>query len=402
MGIFTIVPRYTPLWGPGCNCACNLQLRVQATAYARVSMRKHSTALGCNATSIHPSDMRRRRGAGTARSWRCLVSAAALAVSLCTALVLLSNQTHIQAELTSAAVHTHAAVARPDHLPAARAVPIVRTMSRGSVGQGYVLTHTLQQWLFMPSQRLAFCWIQKVGCSSFKKLFDKAVPRADWDRVRQAHRSVQAIFNDPTWHKAVFYREPLARFASGWLDKCQGGVTRLYCVHVFGGQNVSFRRAVLSLSEGCQQEMMPPRPPSPPPRPPHRTRPADTASDETDHDADDLDARLARRSHLLRGACLSRKGKVGDEHHQMDGHFRQQSDFCGGLGASLGGYDTIQPLTSSTSRERVGQMVRCARPGTRLCHARSHSPAHRPRSRDLYCCAMAACQSQRESALERI
>ena len=368
-------------------------------------MRKHSTARGCNATSIHPSDRRthgpttRRRGAATARSWRCLVSSAALAVSLCAALVLLSNQTHIQAELTSAAVHTHAAVARPDHLPAARAVAI-RTMSRGSAGQGYVLTHTLQQWLFMPSQRLAFCWIQKVGCTSFKKLFDKAVPRADWDRVRQAHRSVQAIFNDPTWHKAVFYREPLARFASGWLDKCQGE-TRLYCVHVFGGQNVSFRRAALSLSEGCQQEMMPPRPPSPPPRPRH-PRPADTASDEPDHDADDLDARLARRSHLLRGACLSRKGKVGDEHHQMDGHFRQQSDFCGGLGASLGGYDTIQPLTSSTSRERVGQMVRCARPGTRLCHARSHSPAHRPRSRDLYCCAMAACQSQRESALKRI
>ena len=40
---------------------------------------------------------------------------ALLAVSLCAALVLLSNQTHIQAELTSAAVHTHAAVARPDH-----------------------------------------------------------------------------------------------------------------------------------------------------------------------------------------------------------------------------------------------------------------------------------------------
>ena len=39
-----------------------------------------------------------------------------LAVALCAALVLLSNQTHIQAELTSAAVHTHtsASVARPD------------------------------------------------------------------------------------------------------------------------------------------------------------------------------------------------------------------------------------------------------------------------------------------------
>ena len=40
--------------------------------------------------------------------------AALLAVSLCAALVLLSNQTHIQAELTSAAVHTHASVVRPD------------------------------------------------------------------------------------------------------------------------------------------------------------------------------------------------------------------------------------------------------------------------------------------------
>lgn len=265
-------------------------------------------------------------------------------------------------------------------------------MSRGSAGQGYVLSHTLPQWLFMPSQRLAFCWIQKVGCTSFKKLFDKAVPRADWDRVRQAHRSVQTIFNDPTWHKAVFYREPLARFASGWQDKCQDE-SRVYCLRVFGGRNVSFRRAALSLSEGCQQEIMPPRPPSPPPRPRPRPRPADTASDEPDDDADDLldlhdpfDARGLRRAHMFDERCLSRKGKVGEEHHHMDGHFRQQSDFCGGLGASLGGYDTIQPLTSSTSHKRVGQMVRCARPGTRSCHARSHSPAHRPRSRDGWLC----------------
>lgn len=66
----------------------------------------------------------------------------------------------------------------------------------------------------------------------------------------QLTRSINTIFNDPSWTKAVFYREPLGRFLSGWLDKCDD-ISRVYCVHVFGGTNVSFRDAALSLAHGC-------------------------------------------------------------------------------------------------------------------------------------------------------
>ena len=54
--------------------------------------------------------------------------------------------------------------------------------------------------------------------------------------------------------------------------------------------------------------------------------------------------------------CLVRKTGASagwGERHTMDGHFRQQTDFCGGLGAALGGYQVVQQLELSTSRERV-------------------------------------------------
>lgn len=41
-----------------------------------------------------------------------------------------------------------------------------------------------------------------------------------------------------------------------------------------------------------------------------------------------------------------------DETHSIDGHFRQQSDVCGGLGATLDGYQTVQRLTRRTSHKR--------------------------------------------------
>lgn len=60
-------------------------------------------------------------------------------------------------------------------------------------------------------------------------------------------------------------------------------------------------------------------------------------------------------------ACLTRKkGAVAGwgERHTTDGHFRQeQTDFCGGLGAALGGYQVVQQLEHSTSRERVVDYV---------------------------------------------
>ena len=59
--------------------------------------------------------------------------------------------------------------------------------------------------------------------------------------------------------------------------------------------------------------------------------------------------------------CLVRKTGASagwGERHTMDGHFRQQTDFCGGLGTALGGYQVVQQLELSTSRERVAAYVK--------------------------------------------
>ena len=97
--------------------------------------------------------------------------------------------------------------------------------------------------------------MHKVSCTNFKVLLHAAAPLLDKgarEAQRTAYRNINTIFNDPSWTKAVFYREPLGRFLSGWLDKCND-VSRVYCVHVFGDMNVSFRDAVLSLAHGCNR-----------------------------------------------------------------------------------------------------------------------------------------------------
>ena len=209
------------------------------------------------------------------------------------------------------------------------------------------------QWLFVPSQRFAFCWMHKVSCTNFKALLHAAAPLLDKgarEAQRTAYRNINTIFNDPSWTKAVFYREPLGRFLSGWLDKCND-VSRVYCVHVFGDMNVSFRDAVLSLAHGCNRARSFVH--APPPAPVRRWVEGDG------DDPDDLDDDHLGRPQLQ--PCLTRKtGAVAGwgERHTMDGHFRQQTDFCGGLGAALGGYQVVQQLELSTSRERVAAYVK--------------------------------------------
>ena len=151
------------------------------------------------------------------------------------------------------------------------------------------LTQTLSQWLFVPSHRFAFCWMHKVSCTNFKALLQSAAPLSN-ERARAAqrtaHRSINTIFNDASWTKAVFYREPLGRFLSGWLDKC-GDISRVYCVHVFGGKNVSFRDAALSLAHGCNHARSFVH--APPPAPVRRWRAGRDHGDDFDGlDDDDL------------------------------------------------------------------------------------------------------------------
>ena len=151
------------------------------------------------------------------------------------------------------------------------------------------------------SGRLLFCWIQKVGCTSFKKLLSP-----HQTHIRKAGvpggNPVQIwnnIFHNKSWHKALFYREPLERFLSGYLDKCiKEQKHGTYCVNVFGSRNATFDEAVRVL--------------------------------------------------------------IHQDPNKLDGHFHSQVDFCGGLKHTLPSFDTVERLDPLTSRASVGNMLKKA------------------------------------------
>ncbi|CAB9511540.1 Carbohydrate (N-acetylgalactosamine 4-0) sulfotransferase 14 [Seminavis robusta] len=94
--------------------------------------------------------------------------------------------------------------------------------------------------------KLMFCWIEKVGCTFFKKIFSNLHSEGITERILR--QNLRDVMQNMKWEKAVFYREPLSRFLSGWLDKCRGR-TRVYCESVFGGSNVTFPEAVFLLKD---------------------------------------------------------------------------------------------------------------------------------------------------------
>ena len=55
---------------------------------------------------------------------------------------------------------------------------------------------------------------------------------------------------EPPWTSAVFVRDPLERFLSGWLSKCTDGhdLDREVCTKVFGSAHASFEEAVAVIS----------------------------------------------------------------------------------------------------------------------------------------------------------
>ena len=161
---------------------------------------------------------------------------------------------------------------------------------------------SISQYRFAPGAKIMFCWIQKVGCTSFKSLIGGGSLRPSVIHKGESYSAaIKRIFEDSTWQKAMFYREPLSRFLSGYLDKCNGTV-RVYCEMVFGSEETTFAEAVEFLR---------------------------TAADP----------------------------------HKIDGHFRQQSSHCGGVGYQVNDvkkyYQTMELLEPATSREKVqGMMAR--------------------------------------------
>lgn len=112
------------------------------------------------------------------------------------------------------------------------------------------------QWLYAKDEAtdetMAFCWIQKAGCTHFKEVHKRLCSVKDYlDRAPLVHKrsivkNASRLIVDKSVHKYVFYRDPMERFLSGYLDKCEGK-SRSYCRMVFQAEWLPFPEAVFKL-----------------------------------------------------------------------------------------------------------------------------------------------------------
>lgn len=166
----------------------------------------------------------------------------------------------------------------------------------------------LSRWYFdrlviFPSHKTIFCLIEKNANTVFSSIFqtipnDMVNPNFTsgmWrqhcpKRNRLTPIEVSSFIKDPTWFKAVFYRDPLERFLSAYRSKC-GGVDAdgpVWCRREFGRRNASFEEVLLFYSEGNEV---------------------------------------------------------------YDPHFERQDSFCGGIGRFLGHFNIVKPLNPQTLRD---------------------------------------------------
>eukprot|EP00927_Polykrikos_kofoidii_P042468 TRINITY_DN3643_c0_g1_i3.p1 TRINITY_DN3643_c0_g1~~TRINITY_DN3643_c0_g1_i3.p1 ORF type:complete len:359 (-),score=39.49 TRINITY_DN3643_c0_g1_i3:149-1168(-) len=80
-----------------------------------------------------------------------------------------------------------------------------------------------RHFVVIPELKLALCRIPKIAYTQFNRLFED-VSGGDnytWESARPFNGSIDELFDDNTWTKAVFLRDPLARLVSGYADKCE-------------------------------------------------------------------------------------------------------------------------------------------------------------------------------------
>ena len=138
------------------------------------------------------------------------------------------------------------------------------------------------------------------NASNWKHVYFQNTPK----KHNLEKKDLEQMMLDPEWHKAVFYREPLERFISGYQSKCEPDhdIDRFHCESAFGKMDPTIREAITQLAWKDR-------------RTPVRTQEADV-------------------------------------------HFAQQSRFCGGLDGTLQHYDTVERLEKATAREKVSKMLK--------------------------------------------
>jgi len=124
------------------------------------------------------------------------------------------------------------------------------------------------QGLFLhPPSQFAFCFIPKNGCTSWTQILHKlyyddiTVNKVDYDIAslslhEYGLENATQVFNDPKAVRAVMIREPLARFASAFLDKCiRDNCTDKICIWRKTNTSISFKTAVEGMLATDQRDL---------------------------------------------------------------------------------------------------------------------------------------------------
>jgi len=110
---------------------------------------------------------------------------------------------------------------------------IVGSITNAAVQHEELPGDVIHNLFISPESNFAFCYIAKNGCTSWAKLLnnvDELNPSTPWrgdqylvaDKSQRKHGEAarSKIFSDPTAIRAVFLRDPMARFVSAFLGKC--------------------------------------------------------------------------------------------------------------------------------------------------------------------------------------
>mmetsp|Transcript_10333 Transcript_10333/g.15879 ORF Transcript_10333/g.15879 Transcript_10333/m.15879 type:complete len:333 (+) Transcript_10333:131-1129(+) len=191
-----------------------------------------------------------------------------------------------------------------------------RKLSENSETKPKLTDHNLNRFIIVPEYKLMFCYIDKVGCTMFNKLFrDLRLITGDiiqaeanfqlrkdiwWKNTPEHHQlsksDLEDMLADSNWTKAVFYRNPTERFLSAFRSKCEGydNDGQDHCEMAFGNQTISFDAAM---------EFM-------------------------------------------------QYSKLGE-----NAHFDPMHGFCGGLLDTISYYDVVEELEAKTASSKVGSLL---------------------------------------------
>ena len=110
-------------------------------------------------------------------------------------------------------------------------------------------------YMFTDAEKLMICTIGKVGYRDFRDLVNKMhIEKGTEYRIRYLldkkwNEEANKLVEDPTVHKAIFYRDPLERFLSAYMSLCEGEDTTefRFCKVAFGDEKITFADAVMQM-----------------------------------------------------------------------------------------------------------------------------------------------------------